>query len=139
MRPQITGLFFFTAGCSTIGGTAIPTGSLHLPAHYGEVAIYTTGAPQNATELGLVEVHAEGSEANVEALFLPFVQKVAGLGGDAAVIESIEASYALVTSMHVETYTYPCGYVTCTSTRMVPTTTEVVTVRIAGRAEKRLK
>src|ERR1700712_1794522 len=70
-------------GCSSIGGSAIRTGPVQLPAYAGPVAIYSTGqAPPGAVDLGVVEVHASQQEATVDTLLPQFVAKAAQIGGN---------------------------------------------------------
>ena len=122
------------AGCSSVGASAIHTGSLRLPPRSGPVAIYVVGHPVTGQDLGVVEVHAAQSEANVETLLPVFAQKVAQLGGNAAVIENVAARFEMVTHMQVESYSYPCGYYTCVGTRQYPVYSEVMYLQMSGHA-----
>lgn len=124
-------------GCSSVGGSAIRTGPVQLPPHAGPVAIYAASEPAGAAVVGVVEVHAAQGEGNVETLLPLFVEKVASVGGDAAVIDDVVAHFEFVTRMQVETYTYPCGNTVCTGTRSYPVTQEVMTVTMKGRAVRR--
>src|SRR5689334_25416686 len=91
-----------SAGCSSIGGSAIRTGPVQLPAYSGPVAIYSTGTPPpGAVDLGVVEVHAAQQEATVDTLLPQFVAKVAQIGGDVAVIDGIRARYEMMGRTHV--------------------------------------
>jgi len=90
--------------------------------------------PPSATELGRVEVRAEGVDANIELLLPAFVEKVASLGGDAAVIDSVDARFDMVQSSTTESYLYPCAFRSCVGTRIVPYTTEVLVMVMRGRA-----
>jgi hypothetical protein len=101
------------------------------------VAIYAASEPAGAAVVGVVEVHAAQNEANVETLLPLFVEKVASVGGDAAVVDDVQARFDLVTRMQVETYTYPCGNTVCTGTRSYPVTYEVLTLFMKGRAVRR--
>lgn len=121
-------------GCSTIRASAVPTGPIRLPPRSGPVAIYAAGYPVGGVDLGIVEARAAQSEANVETLLPVFVTKVAQLGGNAAVIEGVEARFDVTTHVHVESYSYPCGYYTCVGTRTYPVAGEVMTVIMRGRA-----
>ncbi len=96
--------------------------------------LYTPGRVPEGTELGFVEVHASGSEATLDLLTPLFVRKAASLGANAAVIEHVNAAFSIVTRPQVETYAYPCGYWTCTGTRMYALAEEVMTVTLRGRA-----
>ncbi len=132
------GAFFLLApllGCSSIGGTAIRTGPLRLPAREGPVAIYVLDRPRGATDLGVVEVHALQREATVDTLFPVFARKVASIGGNAAVLEHMGASFEVLEHWHVESYTYPCGYyATCVGTRTFPAYEEVMILTLSGHA-----
>lgn len=122
-------------GCSSVGGSAVRTGPLHLAPHSGPVAIYTGGnAPPGATDLGVVEVHASNQDATIDTLFPLFVQKVAQLGGDGAVIDGIRAKFDVLPYGHWETYYYPCGYSMCSGMRYIGARDEVMVVSMYGRA-----
>ena len=125
-----------SAGCSSIGGSAIRTGPVQLPAYAGPVAIYSTGqAPPGAVDLGVVEVHASQQEATVDTLLPQFVRKVAQIGGNVAVVDGIRARFELVGRTHVETFYYTCGLgATCAGTRVYAANDEVMVVSIFGRA-----
>lgn len=124
------------AGCSSVGGSAIRTGPMHLPAYAGPVAIYAMGQPPpGAVDLGVVEVHAAQQEATVETLLPQFVWKVAQIGGNVAVIEGIRARFDLAGRAHVETFYYTCGMgATCAGTRVYSTNDETMVVSMFGRA-----
>ena len=124
-----------TAGCSTVTASSVPTGSLRLPPNSGPVALYASGVRPEGQDLGLVEVHARESEGSIETLLPLFVQRVAQLGGNAAVIDGVTGTFDVVTHARTETYSYACGFhATCTGTRVVPVSDEVMTVSIHGRA-----
>lgn len=129
-------LLAFVVGCSSIQATAIATGPVHAAPRAGPVAIYASHVPPAAVELGLVEVRGDGDEGGVDVLLPLFVQKVAALGGDAAVIDAVDARYELSITTTPETMLQPCPWRTCTSTRYVPTQTEVLVVTMRGRAMK---
>lgn len=121
-------------GCTSVGGSAIATGSLRVPPYSGPVAIYAASKPIG-TELGLVEVHGSLDEGGVDQLLPLFVRKVAQLGGNAAVIEGVRGRFDFVTRPHTETFTYPCGfYRTCIGTRAYALNDEVLTVTMVGKA-----
>jgi hypothetical protein len=123
------------AGCTSVGAVAVRTGPLRLPPHTGPVAIFAGGLRPQGEELGVVEVHASQEEATIDALVPLFAQKVASLGGNAAVIDGVSASFEIVSHAQVETTAYPCGYnAVCTGTRMYPSSEEVMTVSMHGRA-----
>lgn len=124
------------AGCSSVGGSAIRTGPVQLPAYSGPVSIYSMGQPPpGAVDLGVVEVHAAQEEATVDTLLPQFVARVAQIGGNVAVIEGIRARFELAGRHHVETFYYTCGLgATCAGTRVYSTTDEIMVVSMFGRA-----
>jgi len=124
------------AGCSSVGGSAIRTGPVQLPAYTGAVAIYSTGTPPpGAVDLGVVEVHAAQQEATVDTLMPAFVSKVASIGGNVAVIEGVRARFEMMGRTHVETFYYTCGAgFTCAGTRVYSANDELMVVSIFGRA-----
>lgn len=124
------------AGCSSVGGSAIRTGAVQLPAYSGPVAIYALGQPPpGAIDLGVVEVHAAQQEATVETLLPQFVRKVAQIGGNVAVIEGIRARFDIAGRTHVETFYYTCGAgATCAGTRVYSTNDEIMIVSMVGHA-----
>ena len=123
-------------GCSSIGGSAIRTGPVQMPAYSGPVAIYSTGqAPPGAVDLGVVEVHASQQEGTVDVLMPQFVRKVAQIGGNIAVVDGIRARFELVGRSHIETFYYTCGLgATCAGTRVYAANDEVMVVSVFGRA-----
>lgn len=135
-RRALSVLALAIAGCSTVSGSAVRTGSLALPAYSGPVAIYAAGqAPAGAADLGMVEVHAAQQEATVETLLPLFVQKVADIGGNVAVIDGIRARFEIVGRAHVETFYYACMTGTaCGGTRVYATDDELMIVTMMGRA-----
>lgn len=123
------------AGCSSLGASAVRTGPVRLPARSGPVALFTPSSPPAGVDLGVVEVHGSQYEGSIEDLVPLFAAKVAEIGGDAAVIEDVRASFDVVSYTQTETYTYPCGYGgVCTGTRLNPSSNEVMTVSMRGRA-----
>jgi hypothetical protein len=126
----------FAGGCSSVGGSAIRTGSVQMPAYSGPVAIYSSGQPPpGATDLGVVEVHAVQEEGTVDTLLPQFVRKVAQIGGNVAVIDGIRARFEIIGRTHVETYYYTCGLgATCAGTRVYSANDEMMVVSIFGRA-----
>jgi len=137
MRRAALLLFALLAGCNSVRATAIPTGPLRAAPRAGPVAVYAANVPVSATELGRVEVRAEGVDANIELLLPEFVDKVASLGGDTAVIDAVDARFDMVQSATTESYLYPCAFRSCVGTRMVPTTSEVLVLVMRGRAMRR--
>ncbi len=133
----VVALLVTGVGCSSVGGSAVRTGPLRLPAHVGAVAIFAANRPAVATEVGVVEVHARQSEATIETLLPLFVAKVAALGGDGAVVDVVQASFDMATHWHTETYLYQCGWrASCVGTRTFPVTEEVMVLSMRGRAVK---
>src|SRR6185503_9566020 len=118
-----------------VGGSAIRTGPVQLPAYSGPVAIYSLGSgPPGAVDLGVVEVHAAHKEGTVDTLLPQFVQRVAQIGGDVAVIEGIRARFEIAGRTHVETFYYSCGIgATCAGTRVYTTNDEIMVVSMFGR------
>jgi hypothetical protein len=134
-RGGVVAALLLATGCSSVGASAVRTGPLRLAPHVGAVALYSAGEPVDGADLGIVEVHAAQNEATIDTLVPIFVQKVAQIGGNAAVIESVRARFEIVAHPHVETYTYACGYgATCTGTRMYSANDEVMVVTIQGHA-----
>ena len=123
-------------GCSSVGGSAIRTGPVQLPAYAGPVAVYSAGqAPPGAVDLGVVEVHAAQQEATIDTLMPQFVQKVAQIGGNVAVIDGVRARFELIGRSHVETFYYTCNMgATCAGTRVYAANDEVMIVSVFGRA-----
>lgn len=123
-------------GCSSVGGSAIRTGPVQLPAYAGPVAIYALGKPPaGAVDLGIVEVHAAQQEATVDTLLPQFVRKVAQIGGNAAIIEGTRARFEIAGRTHVETFYYTCGLgATCAGSRVYATNEEIMIVSMFGRA-----
>lgn len=123
-------------GCSSVGGSALRTGPVQLPAYSGPVAIYALGQPPpGAVDLGVVEVHAAQQEATVDVLLPQFLRKVAQIGGNVAVIEGTRARFEVAGRTHVETFYYTCGMgATCAGTRVYSTNDEIMVVSMFGRA-----
>jgi hypothetical protein len=132
----VTGLALASTACSSIGGSAIRTGPVQMPAYTGPVAIYSTGQPPpGAVDLGVVEVHATQQEATVDTLMPQFVRKVAEIGGNVAVMDGIRARFELVGRTHIETFYYTCGLgATCAGTRVYQANEEMMIVSVFGRA-----
>lgn len=123
-------------GCSSVGGSALRTGPVRLPAYAGPVAVYASGRPpEGAVDLGVVEVHAVQQEATVETLLPQFVRKVAEIGGNVAVVDGVRARFEVVPRTHVETFYYTCGMgATCAGTRVYNANDELMRVSVFGRA-----
>ncbi|HEX7601211.1 MAG TPA: hypothetical protein VF316_06380 [Polyangiaceae bacterium] len=124
-------------GCNSVRATAVPTGALRAPPRSGPVAVYAANLPDSAIELGRVEVRAEGVDANIELLLPEFLDKVASLGGDAAVIDTVDARFDMVQSATTDSYLSPCAFRSCVGTAMVPATTEILVLVMRGRAMRR--
>jgi hypothetical protein len=124
------------SACSSVGGSAVRTGPVQLPAYSGPVAIYSSGQPPpGAVDLGVVEVHASQDEGTVDTLLPQLVRKVAQIGGNVAVVDGVRARFELVGRMHVETFYYTCGLsMTCAGTRVYPANYELMVVSMFGRA-----
>jgi hypothetical protein len=123
-----------TSGCSSVGSSAVRTGPYHLPPRSGAVGIFSTVPPPGSQDLGVVEVHAYNNEGTVETLLPVFAQRVAQLGGNAALIQAVSARFEMVQRLQMESYAYPCGYYTCTGTRWLPVYNEVMVVAMTGHA-----
>jgi len=136
LRTAVLPLAFAVAGCSSVGGSAIRTGPVQLPAYAGPVAIYALGQPPpGAVDLGVVEVHAAQQEGTVDTLLPQFIRKVAQIGGNVAVIEGTRARFELAGRSHVETFYYTCGMgATCAGTRVYSANEEIMIVSMFGRA-----
>ena len=129
-------LALLSSGCSSVGGSAVRTGPVKLAAYSGPVAIYATGRPPpGAVDLGVVEVHAMQQEATVDTLLPMFLQKVASIGGNVAVIEGTRARFELAGRTQVEQFYYACqAGRTCSGTRVYSTNDELMILSMFGRA-----
>src|SRR6478672_11888237 len=87
-------------GCSSVGASAVRTGPQRLPPHVGAVQLYAAGEAVDGADLGVVEVHAAQSEATIDTLLPVFVQKVAQIGGNAAVTENVRANFEIMSHPH---------------------------------------
>ena len=136
LRAASVVLALAVAGCTSVGGSAVRTGPVSLPAYAGPVAVYSSGqAPPGAVDLGVVEVHAAQQEATIDTLMPQFVQKVAQIGGNVAVVDGIHARFELIGRSHVETFYYTCNMgATCAGTRVYAANDEVMIVSVFGRA-----
>lgn len=132
----ITVLALALGGCSSVSGSAVRTGPVKLGAYSGPVAIYATGRPPpGAVDLGVVEVHAMQQEATVDTLLPMFLQKVASIGGNVAVIEGTRARFELAGRTQVEQFYYSCAVGrTCSGTRVYSTNDELMVLSMFGRA-----
>lgn len=127
-------LLLACAGCTSVGVTASPAPGIRLPPRAGNVAVYASHAPEHAIDLGEVEVHADPDEGTVEQLFPLFVQRVAAMGGDAAVIDSVKARFDVVPRPYFDTFTYRCGFQTCLGQQTTVSAVEVTTLVMRGHA-----
>jgi hypothetical protein len=136
VRTVVIALVCALSGCSSMGGSAIRTGPLQMPAYNGPVSIYSSGQPPpGASDLGVVEVHAAQTEGTIDELLPQFVRKVAQIGGNIAVIDGIRARFEIVGRTHVETYYYTCNLgATCAGTRVYSANDEVMIVSVFGHA-----
>ncbi|WP_394821862.1 hypothetical protein [Pendulispora albinea] len=123
-------------GCSSVRSSAIRTGPLNLPARSGAVGIYTTTAPPGGRDLGFVEVHAVGEEGIIENLLPVFAKRVADLGGNAALVERVDARFQIVNYWQAGFYSYNCwpSRYRCYGTAAYPASHEVMVVTMSGRA-----
>lgn len=136
MQRVLVTVLLATAACSSVGSTVVRTAPPRL-ARGGPVAIFAAAAPPaSATELGKVEVHGDDDDGVVEVLLPAFAEKAALLGADGAAIDGIETRFELRERLTLETYTYQCGFYTCTGTHTVPMIQEVAVVTMHGRALK---
>jgi len=136
-RPALFTLFVgVLTGCSTVGGSAIRTGPTALPPYAGPVAVYASGQrPQGAVDLGVVEAHASLSEGTVDQLLPVFLQKVAQIGGNAAVIDAVRARYYIVPQAMLDSYYYRCRWNgTCAGNQFVYASSEDRVLLISGHA-----
>jgi len=120
-----------SSGCQPIiHSSAVPTGA-GAAAYEGSVVVVTT-APTDSTEVGIVQ--ASGPNADVENLTKEFARRVASLGGNVGVVDTIRTHYE--TRTRTESYSYSCGTYkmpqTCYGTRVV--NEEVGTTSMIGRA-----
>jgi hypothetical protein len=94
------------SGCSSVGSSAVRAGAVTLPPYAGPVALYAAGSPARGTELGFVEVHGSNTEGNIESLVPLFVQRVAELGGNAAVVDDVRAYFQIIPHPYSSAYGY---------------------------------
>ncbi len=136
MRPFAILLALLATGCGAVGGSAVRTGPLQLPSYAGDVAIYQVQRPpDDAVEIGVVEVHGVHYEAAVGELLPAFARKVASIGGNVAVVEGVRARFDRVARNQVETFYYACGLrYTCAGSRVYTLNDEIMTVSMYGRA-----
>jgi len=123
-------------GCSTVRSSAVRTGPLNLPARSGAVGIYTTAPPPGGRDLGFVEVHAIAEEGVVENLLPVFAQRVAQLGGNAALVERVSARFQIVNYWQGGYSSYNCWHsrFRCYGSSAYPVSQEVMFVVMSGRA-----
>jgi hypothetical protein len=129
-------LAFFVGGCSSVGASAVRTGPQHAAPYAGPVALHALGdAPSDADLLGTVEAYGSEHEGNIETLIPVFTQKVAQLGGNAAVIDGVRTEFSTYLVPYTESYSVPCGLgATCVRTRTYLTNQEVMRLTVYGRA-----
>jgi hypothetical protein len=124
----------FAIGCNPVRTSAVPTKSVR--AWSGRVFILAYSPPDDdVEEVGLVQ--AVGINKELPKLIEHFAEKVASIGGNIGVVDSVRTRFEWVTA--TETYQYACGssksYQTCTGTRLV--TREQATTTVIGRAFRR--
>jgi hypothetical protein len=124
-------LAWFVAGCDPIRTSAVSTKSAQ--AWQGRVFVVAySPADEEIEEVGVVQ--AVGINQELPELVHRFSEKVASIGGNIGVVDSVRTRYELVT--RTESYQYSCGdsksYRTCTGTRTV--THEQATTTVIGRA-----
>ena len=74
-------------------------------------------------------------EATVDTLLPMFLQKVASIGGNVAVIEGTRARFELAGRTQVEQFYYSCAVGrTCSGTRVYSTNDELMVLSMFGRA-----
>jgi hypothetical protein len=127
-------LTVLSAGCSEVSSYAVPTSQTRLPPRVGAVAIYATRPPPVGTELGIVEARGGGAEGGVDVLFPELVRRAQQLGANALVIDWMGAKIELVQTWGQHPMTFPCGRGYCTTWDTYPTTQQVMTVVLRGRA-----
>ncbi len=120
---------FLLSACSPIRSSSVRTGTA-VAAYQGVVQVRALGVP-DAPELGLVQV---SGPVGIDELMPEFSKRVAELGGNLGLLDSVKSAFEMVSQM--ESYSYSCGDSktprTCTGTRYV--TREVMTVQLLGRA-----
>jgi hypothetical protein len=94
------------SGCSSVGSSAVRAGPVTMPPYAGPVALYAAGYPAQGTELGFVEVHGSNTEGGIESLVPLFVERVAQLGGNAAVIDDVRAYFEIIPHPYSSAYGY---------------------------------
>jgi hypothetical protein len=126
----------FSAACTSVRASTIRTGPLKLPAYAGDITVYSAlPHPIDAVDLGVVEVRGVQTEATIENLLPIFLQKVAELGGDVAVVEGIRAHFDQISRSQNEMFYYTCGLsYTCAGSRSFNWNDEVLLVSIRGHA-----
>jgi hypothetical protein len=118
-------------GCSSVGSSAVRAGAVTMPPYSGPVALYAAGYPAQGTELGIVEVHGSNTEGSIESLVPLFVERVAQLGGNAAVIDDVRAYFQIVPHPYSSAYGYGWHLVFAPPRAM---NDEVMIVSVRGRA-----
>jgi hypothetical protein len=132
---ELASVLAIACGCSSVGSSAVRTGPHMLAPYAGPVWIFAARAPARGTELGVVEVHGADAEGSLETLVPLFVRRVAQLGGNAAVLDSVRAHFEIVARPYTDTFTYPCGWgAVCIGTRTYGVADELMIVTVQGRA-----
>jgi hypothetical protein len=99
-------LLVAASACSSVGSSAVRAGPVAVPPYSGPVALYAAGYPAEGTELGFVEVHGANTEGSIESLVPLFVERVAELGGNAAVIDDVRAYFEIIPHPYSSAYGY---------------------------------
>jgi hypothetical protein len=129
--PALATLLFAASGCSSVGSSAVRAGPIAAPPYAGPVALYAAGYPAEGTELGFVEVHGSNSEGSIESLVPLFVERVAQLGGNAAVIDDVRAYFQIIPHPYSSAYGYGWHLVFAPPHAL---NDEVMIVSVRGRA-----
>ncbi len=137
MRVRAAVCLFIALGaneCDPVRTSAIATKTAQP--WRGRVIVVTTPPSEgDAEQVGIVQ--AIGTDAELPMLVDRFAEKVASIGGNLGVVDSIRTRYEMRT--YTETYTYGCGdsknYRSCTGVRTV--TREHGTTTVLGRGFRR--
>jgi hypothetical protein len=114
----------------------VRSGGANIAPYSGPVSIHAMGeAPVGTYPIGGVDVSGTEDEASIEDLMPVFLEKVAQLGGNAAVIERVDTEFHTVVVPQIESYSFPCGYGrSCIRSRTYLAYHEVMTLHLRGRA-----
>ena len=98
------------------------------------IRVFAGGAVPEGAEIGPVEVHGVDSQGHIDVLTGMFVDKVAQLGGNAAVIDAVVPRFEIPEHARLETWSYPCATGVCTRQRLYEANEELLVVSLRGRA-----